>query len=260
MDHPRLSAVVVDDNADLRALLRQCLQETGRIEVTGEAADGRTAIRVVEATEPDLILLDLRMPVMDGLEALPRMREAAPRATVIAFSGVDDEQLRARAIAAGAAAFLPKGAGVPDLIDDVLQLSAADGTRTEQEAALQLDNDTTSGRAARRFVREELGRWNAGQLLDEAELLTTELVNNAVVHTDSDVHLHMQLRRGRLRVAITDSGGGLPERRSGHVEATNGRGLLLVAAMATDWGATAGPGGKTVWFELVPDSALEHAS
>jgi CheY-like chemotaxis protein len=250
MSAERLSAVVVDDDADVRALLSRFLTDTGRVSVVGEAADGRRAIEVVAAADPDVVLLDVRMPVMDGLEALPLVREAAPLATVVAFSGLGDEALQSEALSAGATAFLAKGMRLRDLVDDILSIAGVASGAGEVTAAVQLPNQPLSGRRARRFVRGHLTRWRCVHLLDDAELLTTELVNNAVLHTDSSIELRLRLRQGRVRIAVRDSGGGLPERRSGDLEATGGRGLLLVAAMATDWGATAGPDGKTVWFEL----------
>ena len=250
MSGERLSAVVVDDDADVRALLSRFLTDTGLVTVVGEAADGRGAIEVVEASDPDVVLLDVRMPVMDGLEALPLVREAAPLATVVAFSGLGDEELQSEALSAGATAFLAKGVRLRDLVEEVLSIAGAPSAQGELAAALHLQNQPLSGRRARGFVRGHLVRWGCGHLLDDAELLTTELVNNAVLHTESSIELRVRLRQGRVRIAVTDSGRGLPERRSGDLEATSGRGLLLVAAMATDWGATARPEGKTVWFEL----------
>jgi CheY-like chemotaxis protein len=255
MGTERLSAVVVDDDADVRALLRRLLADTGRVEIVGEAGDGREAIEVVRAVAPDVVLLDVRMPVMDGLAALPSVRAAAPLATVIAFSGLGSEGLRSEALSAGATAFLEKGVRLRDLVDDVLAIAGAPAAEGEPSAVLSLANHVLSGRRARGFVRGHLARWGYSHLLDEAELLTAELVNNAVLHTDSGIRLQMRVRDGRLRVAVTDSGGGLPEPRSGDVEAIGGRGLLLVAAMSTDWGTTAGPEGKTVWFELLGETA-----
>ena len=74
--------VLVDDTADLRQLLRIALGRVG-FDVVGEAGDGAAGIEVAREQEPDLVVLDLSMPVMDGLEALPHIRAACPRAAIV---------------------------------------------------------------------------------------------------------------------------------------------------------------------------------
>src|SRR3954451_20275578 len=71
--------VVVDDIADLRWLLRAALNTDGRFDVVGEASDGQEAVSVVKLTQPDVVVLDLRMPKMDGLEALAQIVTVAPQ-------------------------------------------------------------------------------------------------------------------------------------------------------------------------------------
>lgn len=100
--------VIIDDTADLRDLLRLALQRGG-LEVVGEAADGRAGIDLVRETLPDLVLLDLSMPVLDGMTALPEIRALVPAAKIVVLSGFDALQLAERAVAAGADAYLQKG-------------------------------------------------------------------------------------------------------------------------------------------------------
>lgn len=84
---PTHRVVLVDDEPDLRIILHKLLDHDGRFTVVGEAKDGYEALEVVAATQPDVVLLDLCMPVLDGRAALPRLREVAPSAVVIVFSG-----------------------------------------------------------------------------------------------------------------------------------------------------------------------------
>ena len=79
-----IRVVVVDDDSHLRDLFKMMLELEDGFEVVGEAGDGKAAISRVEECQPDLVMLDLEMPVMDGLEALPRILEAAPRTKVVA--------------------------------------------------------------------------------------------------------------------------------------------------------------------------------
>src|SRR3954453_22433694 len=88
-------AVVIDDTSDIRELLSLVLTRSG-MEVVGEAGDGQAGVEVVRAERPDVVLLDLAMPVMDGVEALPIIRELVPDARIIvlsAFAGAVKEQV-----------------------------------------------------------------------------------------------------------------------------------------------------------------------
>lgn len=110
------TVVIVDDTPDLRDLLRLALERNGDFRVVGEAADGREALEVVEAHTPDLVLLDIAMPVMDGLEALPLVRAACPGATVVMLSGFGASTMTSKALAAGAHGYLQKGQPLSSLI------------------------------------------------------------------------------------------------------------------------------------------------
>jgi two-component system, chemotaxis family, chemotaxis protein CheY len=105
-EHP-IRAVVIDDTSDIRELLSMVLTRSG-MQVVGEAGDGQAGVEVVRAERPDVVLLDLAMPVMDGVEALPIIRELVPDARIIvlsAFAGAVREQV----LDWGADGYLEKG-------------------------------------------------------------------------------------------------------------------------------------------------------
>ncbi len=116
--------LLADDVAQLRMLLRMALELNGAFEVVAEAADGAEAIVRAAECQPDLVILDLMMPGLDGLEALPGIREAAPGAKVVVLSGFAEEKLRSRALAAGATEYLEKG-DVFGVVETLERLSAA---------------------------------------------------------------------------------------------------------------------------------------
>jgi DNA-binding NarL/FixJ family response regulator len=123
-----LRVVVVDDTPDLRDLLTMALQRRGEYAVVAEAENGREAIDVVRAHQPDLVLLDIAMPVMDGLEALPHIRQAATSATVVMLSGFNAAEMTERAVALGADGYVQKGTPIRQLLEQVrghLERSAA---------------------------------------------------------------------------------------------------------------------------------------
>ncbi len=96
-----LGVLVVDDTPDLRDLLRMALERRGEFHVVAEASNGREGIELARAHQPDLVLLDISMPVMDGLEALPQIRAACPRAAVVMLSGFGATEMTERALARG---------------------------------------------------------------------------------------------------------------------------------------------------------------
>ena len=105
-----LRVVIVDDTPDLRDLLRMALERRGEFQVVAEAENGREAIEVVHAQQPELVLLDIAMPVMDGLEALPVIRKVAALATVVMLSGFHESHVLARkAVELGAHGYVSKG-------------------------------------------------------------------------------------------------------------------------------------------------------
>jgi DNA-binding NarL/FixJ family response regulator len=110
-----LRVVICDDVAELRALVRAQLEADGDIAVVGEAGSGTEAIGVIEEERPELVLLDLSMPDMDGLEVLAKLREAAPETRVVVFSGFVAGPLGRRAVALGAYDYVEKGAPADEL-------------------------------------------------------------------------------------------------------------------------------------------------
>lgn len=119
--------VLVDDTADLRELLRFALEQH-EFTVVAEASDGREGIARVEQHAPDLVLLDLAMPVMDGFEALPRMRRTCPRAKIVVLSGFDAGAMATRAHDLGADGYLQKGASLNETLRYLREVVGPPGT------------------------------------------------------------------------------------------------------------------------------------
>ena len=126
--------LLVDDVADLRFLLRVVLETDGAFEVVGEAGDGATAVELCTRTRPDVIVLDLSMPAMDGLEALPRLRELVPAATIVVLSGFEGARVASSTEELGADAYFEKGTAPGVVLERLKQLLGIDpGTETEAD-------------------------------------------------------------------------------------------------------------------------------
>jgi DNA-binding NarL/FixJ family response regulator len=108
--------LIIDDSPPVRQLLRQCLSLSGRFEVIGEAGDGRDGIAQATCQQPDIILLDLAMPVMDGLEALPHLARCSTRSMIIVLSGFNVDTTGPKVLALGASAYIEKRFGPDELV------------------------------------------------------------------------------------------------------------------------------------------------
>jgi YesN/AraC family two-component response regulator len=118
-----LSVLIVDDSEDLRDLLSMVIERhPSGWRVVATAAEGEEAIAEARSTQPDLVLLDIAMPVMDGLEALPHIREAAPDAVVVMLSGYPSSTASQGALRAGAHGYLEKSDLVKGLIPRLEQI------------------------------------------------------------------------------------------------------------------------------------------
>jgi DNA-binding NarL/FixJ family response regulator len=117
----RIRVLICDDVAMLRELLRYELEEGDDVVVVGEADNGLDSVRLAAELRPDVVVLDLAMPGIDGLEALTLMRAAADPPTVLVHSGFDASTMRDRVLALGAAAYIEKGGNLRDVRDAVLR-------------------------------------------------------------------------------------------------------------------------------------------
>src|SRR3954447_21231224 len=118
-----ITVVLADDTDDIRFLTRMTLDMDGEFAVIGEAADGRQAVALVADLHPDLLVLDLAMPVMDGLQVLPLIRERAPDTRVVVLSGFEHRAVGDEAIALGAARYVQKGVSLQQLVDVLRDVS-----------------------------------------------------------------------------------------------------------------------------------------
>jgi PAS domain S-box-containing protein len=117
----KVSVVLVDDSVDVRTLVRMRLESSGLFDVKGEAADGEQAIALVIRDEPTLVLLDVSMPSMDGLETLPSILAVRPETAVVMFSGFGGTHLAAEVRELGAIDFIEKSIPLEQLPERLLQ-------------------------------------------------------------------------------------------------------------------------------------------
>ena len=118
--------LIVDDQLQTRRGLRMRLGLEPDLEIVGEAADGRSALSMVNRLRPDVVIMDCEMPVMDGISAAAALREAEDQVAVVMLTIHDDKQTRERAREAGASAFVPKQCTDEPLIRAIRQAAKRD--------------------------------------------------------------------------------------------------------------------------------------
>ena len=148
--------LVVDDNAPVRKSLRQLINLRADFEVVGEGTNGEEAVKAVDELGPDIVLMDMNMPIMDGVEATKVIKERHPQVQVLALTALADDALVASMVRAGASGYLLKGGSSAELMDSLRAVAQGKGaldreiTRSviENMADLYRDNHARAGALA----------------------------------------------------------------------------------------------------------------
>jgi DNA-binding NarL/FixJ family response regulator len=178
--------VLVDDDPLVRAGLRMILDGAPDIDVVAEAADGQDAVDVVLREMPDVVLMDIRMPRMDGLVATRRLLDRGTKARVIVLTTFDTDDLVVTALSHGAAGFLLKDTSPADLVDAVRRVAAGQPILSPSVTA-QLIATVTRPRdeAVQRSARARLAR------LTEREREVAEAVSEGLTNAEIAERLHL---------------------------------------------------------------------
>jgi DNA-binding NarL/FixJ family response regulator len=165
VEHAPLRVLIVDDHPMVRAGLRSMLSGDD-VEVIGEAATGAEAVERAVTLDPALVLLDVELPDMDGLQTLARLKARAPRAAVLMVSMHDDPAIVRRAVEAGAAGYVLKGIGRRELLAAVRAIrdgdSVLDPALLRSLASPAREVADAAGQALTRVELETLGLLAAG--------------------------------------------------------------------------------------------------
>lgn len=125
------TVLIADDNEAIREALHVLLELRDDLQVVGEAADGLEALQKAEALRPDIVIMDIRMPNMSGVEAAKRLRDTCPETKVIAFTAEDHEAYARDMLNAGACAVLLKPCSLEDLVRAVGQALGHEGAEQD---------------------------------------------------------------------------------------------------------------------------------
>jgi NarL family two-component system response regulator YdfI len=134
----RIRVVIADDHLLMRRGLRMTLEEVGTdFELVGEASDGASVLRLVENAQPDVVLMDIRMPGMDGLEALEQIKATWPHIAVVILTTYNEDELVLRGLRAGAGGYLLKDCDLETLLH-TLHSAARGDTLLQSEVMVRL--------------------------------------------------------------------------------------------------------------------------
>lgn len=135
MSDATISVLIADDHPVVRQGLASFLELQPEIELVGQATDGREAVEKALELMPDVVLMDLAMPVLDGIEAIRRIRSACPSTKVIALTSFSDESRLFAAVKAGAAGYLLKDTDPGDIVKGIRMVSTGEALLSPGAAA-----------------------------------------------------------------------------------------------------------------------------
>jgi len=195
MDRPPIRVVIVDDHALLREGTRWILQQEASIEVVGEASRGDEAVEVVARLQPDVVLLDLRLPGLPGIDAARQIAQMSPHTRVLIVTAYDEEDYVLEALQAGAAGYLLKTAPSHELVEAVHAVAAG-------ATVLQ---PSVSASLARRWTRSD---GPGGVQLTARELEVLRLTAHGMANKEMAHKLGISLRtvEGHLSRTFTKLG------------------------------------------------------
>ncbi|MFI6444505.1 response regulator [Kitasatospora sp. NPDC050543] len=184
-----IRVLVADDEPLIRAGIRMILSSADDIDVVAEAADGREALELARSHRVDVVLLDIQMPVMDGLTALTELPRAAPGARALILTTFGERENVLRAVTAGGAGFLLKDTAPGELIQAVR--AAAGGNAFLSPAATRhIVDSLASGPAGSATARGEAARRRL-EVLTAREREVLALLGEGLSNADAGTRIHM---------------------------------------------------------------------
>jgi len=170
----KIKVLLAEDHAIMREGTREFIQRESDMEVVGEAGDGEEAIELTVKLKPDVVVMDIRMPKLNGIEATKKIKEQLPSIAVLILSAYDNDQYIFALLEAGAAGYLLKGVRAHELIDAIRAVYAG-------ESVL---HPVIASRVIQRLVKPTVEETRAVELLSERELEILKLAAKGINNRD----------------------------------------------------------------------------
>src|SRR3954471_22286500 len=183
--------LLADDHRMLRESLRRSMEDNG-FDVVGEAADGGEAVRLAEELQPDVILMDVTMPVLDGVDATRQVRDRVPATQVVILTMHADREVLVDAIRAGAAGYLVKDCSTEEVVDTVRKAASGETALSPELAASMLG-----------AVRDLVEREAAGteSIISKREEEVLQLVADGLSTTEVAAKLYISVKTVKNHLA-----------------------------------------------------------
>ena len=204
MTYPPIRVLLVDDDALMRAGLASILSSSSAVDVVGEAADGRAAIDQVRRLRPDVVLMDVRMPTLDGIAATREIVANASAARVVILTTFEDDDYIVGALTAGASGFLLKRTSPEELIAAIATVAAGDSLLSPSVTRRVIDRMASIPSAEALLDRrlEELTPREREVLAELARGLSNAEIAASLVVEESTVKTHV--RRILMKLHLRD--------------------------------------------------------
>jgi DNA-binding NarL/FixJ family response regulator len=198
---PKIRVLVVDDHTIVRDGICALLALTGDIEVVGEATNGNEALKMVKELSPDVVLMDISMPVMGGLEATRRINKESPATKVLVLTQYDDKEYVFPVIESGASGFISKAAASSELVSGIRAVHRGDSYLSPSVAKLLVENyQTTASERASHDPYGQLTERERDVLKLLAEGHSTQEIADTLVITPKTVEGHKTNLMAKLGV------------------------------------------------------------
>ena len=187
-----IRVVLADDHAVVREGTRQLLEREDDITVVGEASNGKSAIELVESLQPDVVVMDVRMPDVGGVEATKTIKKRFPKVEILVMSAYDDDEFVFALLEAGASGYLLKTAPVKDLIKAIHEVAEGQSALDPVVARKVLRQFTTGAPRKKTEVSYESLTEREQQVLEWlAEGKTNKEIGEVLIISDRTVQTHL---------------------------------------------------------------------
>jgi len=196
-----IRVVIADDHALVREGTRQILEDQPGLAVVGEAADGEEAVALASRLRPDVVLMDIAMPRLNGIEATRLIKQASPSTSVLVLTAYDDDQYIYALLDAGAAGYLLKNVRGDELAQAVRAVAEGESVLHPAIASKVFKRYTSPGQASGQEEMEPLTERESEVLAMAAKGLSNKMIARDLNLSDRTVQVHLSNIFGKLGVA-----------------------------------------------------------